>query len=125
MRMDKLTSKFQLALADAHRLIERQPLRSPDTPPLPVVVSDCKANVGMSVGNGRLDPFEEALQVCDNLKRDKVQSIVLDPAPHSNRFGLVKRVADALGGDYVPLNELRATAISAAVRAAQQTPPPD
>lgn len=106
------------ALADAQRLIRQQRQRSPDTPPLLTIVSDCRANVGMS-GNG--DPYEDALRICDELRQDKVHSIVLDPAPRSNRFGLVERVADALGGEYIPLNELRADAIRAAVRQAQDT----
>ena len=57
--------------------------------------------------------------MCEEIRQDKVHSIVLDPAPRSNRFGLVERVADALGGEYIPLNELRADAIRAAVRQAQ------
>ncbi len=101
------------ALADAHRLIRQQRQRSPDTPPLLVIVSDCRANVGMS---GCDDPFEEALRLCETLRQDKVHAIVLDPAPRSSRFGLVERVAEALGGEYIPLTELRADAIRAAVR---------
>ena len=104
------------ALADAHRLIKQQKLRSPDTPPLLTIVSDCRANVGMS-GSG--DPYDDALRICEELRQEKVHSIVLDPAPRSNRFGLVERIADALGGEYIPLNELRAEAIRAAVRRAQ------
>ena len=104
------------ALADAQRLIKQQRQRSPDTPPLLTIVSDCRANVGMSGGN---DPYEDALRMCEEIRQDKVHSIVLDPAPRSNRFGLVERVADALGGEYIPLNELRADAIRAAVRQAQ------
>ena len=104
------------ALADAQRLIRQQKQRSPDTPPLLTIVSDCRANVGMS-GSG--DPYDDALRLCEELRQDKVHSIVLDPAPRSNRFGLVERIADALGGEYIPLNELRAEAIRAAVRRAQ------
>ncbi len=104
------------ALADAQRLIRQQRQRSPDTPPLLTIVSDCRANVGMSGGG---DPYEDALRLCESLRQDKVHSIVLDPAPRSNRFGLVERVAETLGGDYIPLNELRADAIRAAVRQAQ------
>ena len=104
------------ALADAQRLIKQQKLRSPDTPPLLTIVSDCRANVGMS-GSG--DPYDDALRICEELRQEKVHSIVLDPAPRSNRFGLVERIADALGGEYIPLNELRAEAIRAAVRRAQ------
>ena len=107
------------ALADAHTLIGRQRQRSPDTPPLLVVVSDCRANVGLQSGMKDADPFEQALRVCESLRQDGVQSIMLDPAPRSNRFGLARRIADALGGEYIPLDELRATTISAAVRRAQ------
>ncbi len=107
------------ALADAHRLIRQQRQRSPDTPPLLVVVSDCRANVGMKNGPSGSDPFEEALRICESLRQDKVNAVALDPTPRSNRFGLARRVAEALGGEYVPLDELRATAISAAVRGAQ------
>ena len=108
------------ALADAQRLIRQQRQRAPDMPPLLVLVSDCRANVGMSNGmSGGSDPFEDVLRMCEELRQDGVQAITLDPAPRSNRFGLVERVADALGGEYIPLNELRADAIRAAVRQAQ------
>ena len=110
------------ALADAQRLIRQQRERSPDMPPLLVLVSDCRANVGMDKGmSGGGDPYEDALRMCEELRQDKVQAIVLDPAPRSNRFGLVERVADALGGEYIPLSELRADAIRAAVRGAQDS----
>ena len=104
------------ALSDAQRLIRQQRQRSPDTPPLLTIVSDCRANVGISGGS---DPYEDTLRICDELRQDKVHSIVLDPAPRSNRFGLVERVAEALSAEYIPLNELRADAIRAAVRQAQ------
>ena len=107
------------ALADAHTLIRQQRHRSPDTPPLLVVVSDCRANVSLRNVMKDADPFEQALHVCESLRQDEVQSIALDPAPRSNRFGLARRIADALGGEYIPLDELRATTISAAVRHAQ------
>ncbi len=107
------------ALADAQKLIRQQRQRSPDTPPLLVVVSDCRANVGLRNGIQDADPFEQALRVCESLRQDEVQSIALDPAPRSNRFRLAQRIADTLGGEYIPLDELRATAISSAVRRAQ------
>ena len=109
------------ALVDAQQLIRQQRQRSPDTPPLLAVVSDCRANVGIRNGGSSSDPFEEALRVCVSLRMEKVHSIVLDPSPRSNRFGLVRRVAEELGGEYVPLDKLRAKSISAAVREAQKT----
>ena len=109
------------ALADAHRLIRQQRQRSPDTPPLLAIVSDCRANVSMKSGASGTDPFDEALRVCESLKQEKVHSIVLDPSPGSDRFGLVRRVAETLGGEYVPLDDLRAAAISGAVRRAQSS----
>ena len=108
------------ALVDAQRLIRQQRQRSPGTPPLLAVVSDCRANVCIQSDASGADPFEEALRACESLRLDNVRSIVLDPSPRSNRFGLVRRVAERLGGEYVPLDELRATAITAAVRTAQE-----
>lgn len=102
------------ALLDARKIIAQHKQRDPDTPPLLVLVSDCRANFSSRGG----DPFEEALRVCEIFREDKVQSVVLDPAPRSNRFGLVQTVADALGGEYIPLQELRADAIRSAVRGA-------
>lgn len=103
------------ALLDARRLIMQHKRRDPDMPALLTLVSDCRANV--SAGGG--DPFDEALQICAALRDEGVQAIALDPAPRSNRFGLAQKIADALGGEYIPLNELRADAIRAAVRQAQ------
>ena len=100
------------ALLDARKIISQHRRRDPDTPPLLVIVSDCRANFSSRGG----DPFEDALRVCEAFRQEKVQSIVLDPAPRSNRFGLVQAIADALGGEYIPLQELRADAIRSAVR---------
>ena len=107
------------ALVDTRKLIWQQRQRSPDTPPLLAVISDCRANVGLRSATTCTDPFEQALRVCESLRQDKVHSIVLDPAPRSNRFGLAQGVADSLGGEYIPLDELRATTVRAAVRRAQ------
>ena len=109
------------ALADAQRLIGQQRQRSPDTPPLLAIVSDCRANVSAKSSVSGSDPFDEALRMCESLKQEKVHSIVLDPSPGSDRFGLVRRVAETLGGEYVPLDDLRAAAISGAVRRAQSS----
>ena len=103
------------ALSDARMLIHRHKRRDPDTPALIALVSDCRANVGIAGG----DPFDEAVSLCAALREEGAQAIVLDPAPRSNRFGLTQKIARALGGDCIPLNELRADAIRAAVRQAQ------
>lgn len=103
------------ALLDARRLIMQHKRRDPDMPALLTLVSDCRANVSAAGG----DPFDESLQICAALRDEGVQAIALDPAPRSNRFGLAQKIADALGGEYIPLNELRADAIRAAVRQAQ------
>ena len=100
------------ALLEARKLVHQHRQRDRDMLPLLVLVSDCRANVGVSGG----DPFEDALRICETFREEKVQAIVLDPAPRSNRFGLVQKVAASLGGDYIPLEELRADAIRAAVR---------
>lgn len=100
------------ALLEARKLIAQHKQRDPDMPPLLVLVSDCRANISQIGG----DPFEDALRVCRAFKEEKVHSVVLDPAPRSNRFGLVQTVAESLGGDYIPLTELRADAIRSAVR---------
>lgn len=104
------------ALSDARKLILQHKRRDPDTPALIALVSDCRANVGIAGG----DPFDEALSLCAALREDGAQAIVLDPAPRSNRFGLTQKIANALGGACIPLNELRADAIRAAVRQAQR-----
>jgi len=102
------------ALLEARKIIAQHKRRDPDTPPLLVVVSDCRANYSTASG----DPFDNAIQVCKAFRDEKVQSVVLDPAPRSNRFGLVQTVAEALGGEYIPLQELRADAIRSAIRGA-------
>lgn len=107
------------ALSDARKLILQHKRRDPDTPALIALVSDCRANVGIAGG----DPFDEALSLCAALREDGAQAIVLDPAPRSNRFGLTQKIASALGGACIPLNELRADAIRAAVRQAQSAEP--
>ena len=104
------------ALLEARKLIVQQRQRDPNMVPLMVLLSDGRANVGVSGG----DPFEEAMRIAAWFRAERVETIALDPAPRANRFGLMPKVASALGGRYMPVDDLRADVIQKAVRSAQE-----
>ncbi|ACX52990.1 Magnesium chelatase [Ammonifex degensii KC4] len=88
--------------------------RDPDLAPLLIVVSDGRANVSMGGGN----PWEEVERVASLIREEsRIKTLVVDVEQGGFlRFGLARRLADALGAYYCPLEELKAESLLAAVR---------
>lgn len=101
-------------LLRAHRTLTIERLRDPRRRPLLVVVTDGRATVPM-----RTDPVEDAMRVAGFLAVDGVASIVVDCERGPVRLGLPARLAAALGGACVRLDELSADVMTGVVRAAR------
>jgi magnesium chelatase subunit D len=74
-----------------------------------VVISDGRANVGTDAG---VNPFAEALDVCDAVRGLGVQSVVIDTETGLIRMGKMRELADRLNGSYYPMEALRADTVT-------------
>jgi magnesium chelatase subunit D len=89
-------------------------LRDPRRRPLLVVVTDGRATVPL-----RNDPVADALRAAGLLAADGVASVVVDCERGPVRLGIPARLATALGGAHVRLDELSADHVTGVVRAAR------
>jgi magnesium chelatase subunit D len=103
-----------LGLLRAHRTLTVERLRDPRRRPLLVVVTDGRATVPM-----RTDPVGDALRVAGFLAGEGVASVVVDCERGPVRLGLPARLAAALGGTCVRLDELSSDVVTGVVRAAR------
>jgi len=101
-------------LLRAHRTLTTERLRDPRRRPLLVVVTDGRATVPL-----RTDPVEDSLRVAGFLAVDGVASVVVDCERGPVRLGLASRLAVALGGACVRLDELSSDVVTGVVRAAR------
>jgi magnesium chelatase subunit D len=83
--------------------------------PAVIVLTDGRANVARDGAPGRQRAFEEALDSGAVLRGTGVRSMVIDtaPRPHVN----AERLAESMGGVYLPLPHADAAALSRAVQA--------
>ena len=99
-------------LAKAHELLVRYGQRERDTQPLLVLLTDGRANAGIGAG----DPVTEGLLQAGVLRQAGVPSLVVDTEQGAIRLGLAQRLAEALGGVCLRLEELAANTLARAVR---------
>ncbi len=81
--------------------------------PLLVLVTDGRANVG---GQAKIDAVAQAQQAAQILYQKEIAALVLDSEQGFVRFGLSQKVAEWLGGRYLPLDRLQANAIAGPVQ---------
>ena len=117
-RLRRLPTGGRTPLADgllrAHRTLATERLRDPRRRPLLVVVTDGRATVPL-----RADPVADAMRAAGLLAADGVASVVVDCERGPVRLGIPARLAAALGGARVRLDELSADHVTGVVRAAR------
>lgn len=86
--------------------------RDKEAVPLLVLISDGRANI--SLYNG--DPVEDAKTVAEEIRLAGINSIVLDAEQDFVSLGLLKQICNRMGGKYLRLEDLNASAIASAVR---------
>jgi magnesium chelatase subunit D len=98
-RLDKMPTGGRTPLAagltEAHATLRRERLRDPQRRPLLVVVTDGRHTAGGEPGAAAL-----------RLRRDGVASVVVDCESGPVRLGLAGALAQALGAEYLGLDEL-------------------
>ncbi|TAN71322.1 MAG: VWA domain-containing protein [Methylobacter sp.] len=82
-------------------------------PPLLVLLSDGRANVALRVGN---DPWQESLSFAALLAERGVPALVLDTETGYLRLGKARQLAEALGAEYLTLEELSAENLALTIR---------
>ncbi len=117
-RLRRLSTGGRTPLADgllrAHRTLATERLRDPRRRPLLVVVTDGRATVPL-----RADPVADAMRAAGLLAGDGVASVVVDCERGPVRLGIPARLATALAGAHVRLDELSADHVTGVVRAAR------
>jgi magnesium chelatase subunit D len=102
------------ALVLARETIQQAQRAAADRPVLLVLLSDGKANVGLPELSG--DPWQQSLRAAADLSGDGVPALVLDSDAGFVRVGRARELAEALGAEYLPLEELSAETLLLKVR---------
>ncbi|WP_112261804.1 putative cobaltochelatase [Lentzea terrae] len=115
-RLKKMRTGGRTPLADgllkAHKVLEIERLRDPQKRPLVVLLTDGRAT---SSGLGG-DPTKDALKAAGLLEQTAV--VVVDCEQGHIRLGLAQKIAEALQGTCVRLDQLNADHLAGVVRAA-------
>ena len=99
-------------LFKALEVIETERIKDRDVLPLLVLLSDGRGNVAL----GQDSPLDEAYAAAGIIGDDKVPSVVVDTESGFIRLGMVQPVAEAMGAQYLKLEDLRADSLADAVR---------
>ena len=103
-------------LFKALEVIETERIKDRDVLPLVVLLSDGRGNVAL----GQDSPLDEAYAAAGIIGDDKIPSVVVDTESGFIRLGMVQPMAEAMGAQYLKLEDLRADNLAEAVR--QQMP---
>lgn len=99
-------------LFKALEVIETERIKDRDVMPLLVLLSDGRGNVAV----GPDSPLDEAYAAAGIIGEDKIPSVVVDTESGFIRLGMVQPVAEAMGAQYLKLEDLRADSLLEAVR---------
>ncbi|HEU5470553.1 MAG TPA: magnesium chelatase subunit D family protein [Actinophytocola sp.] len=103
-------------LLRARRALAVERLRDPRRRALLVLVTDGRATVAVAA-----DPVADAIRAAGLLAADGVASVVVDCERGPVRLGLPRRIADALAGACVRLDELSADRVTGVVHAVRRS----
>ena len=99
-------------LFKALEIIETERIKDRDVLPLLVLLSDGRGNVAL----GQDSPLDEAYAAAGIIGDDKIPSVVVDTESGFINLGMVQSVAEAMGAQYLKLEDLRADSLAEAVR---------
>ena len=99
-------------LFKALEVIETERIKDRDVLPLLVLLSDGRGNVAL----GPDSPLDEAYAAAGIISDGKIPSVVVDTESGYIRLGMVQPVAEAMGAQYLKLEDLRADSLANAVR---------
>ena len=62
------------------------------------------------------DPFQEAINIAKRFYHEKIYSLVLDTESSYIRLALAKDIAEALGAQYIKLDDITSSSIASKVK---------
>ena len=113
-QLQALPTGGRTPLAHALELALETLAQTQDLPPLLVLLSDGKANVAINAAN---DPWQETLNFAELMAERGIPALVLDTETGYLRLGKARQLAQALGAEYLTLEELSAENLAITVRA--------
>ena len=99
-------------LFKALEIIDTERIKDRDVLPLLVLLSDGRGNVAL----GHDSPLDEAYAGAGIIGEEKIPSVVVDTESGFLKLGMVQPVAEAMGAQYLKLEDLRADNLAEAVR---------
>lgn len=99
-------------LYSGYELIKAAKIKDPEMIPVVVLVSDGRANAST---NGR-EPLIEALDIARIFAAEKINSLVIDTEKGFVKLGYALEIANAMGAEYLKLDELENKEVEIAVR---------
>ncbi|HEX3019438.1 MAG TPA: VWA domain-containing protein [Chitinispirillaceae bacterium] len=95
-------------LLTALRLFGQEDRKGNRNNSLMIFISDGRANVSSSGGNA----FNDALNICEEIRSAGIQSIVIDTETGFIKLGKMRELADKLDGKYYQMEQLQADQIT-------------
>ncbi len=95
-----------------YQVLEQVRRQDREAMPLLVLITDGQGNVSMT----RLPPQEEACRVAEQIGRRGIRCVVIDTEHEAFNRGLARKIAQAAGGEYYCLTEIRAQKLAQTVR---------
>ena len=99
-------------LFKALEVIETERMKDRDVLPLVMLLSDGRGNVAL----GQDSPLDEASAAAGIIGDGKIPSVVVDTESGFIKLGMVQPIAEAMGAQYLKLEDLRADNLAEAVR---------
>lgn len=92
------------------QVIQSQLRQQPDLLPMLIVLTDGKGNVSLEKGK---KPVQELLEIGEKVSKVKqIETMVIDIERNNlMQFGIAKKLADAMGGRYHKLDQMKSSAI--------------
>ena len=112
----------------ALQIVEAERLKDPDVLPLLVLLSDGRANVRLGWTPGNADSeagtllkseglaADEAKEVAFIFRENRIPSVVVDTETGVIKFGMAQPIAEAMGAQYIKLDDLQADNLAQTVR---------
>lgn len=92
--------------------LQHEMLKNEETLPFLVLITDGRANCS----NREVKPFDEAIKMAEHIGFTKIQSMVIDSEQDFIKLGLAKDIAEAMGADYLKLEDIESNSIVDALK---------
>ena len=99
-------------LYQSWQLLKARRLKDPELLPMLVLVTDGRANQALWTD----DPVADALRAAELIRQEHIHAIVVDTEKDFISLHIARQLADAMGGDYYKVDELKAEQLRSIVK---------